>query len=111
MALSLALAVSATPASAQTPPQDPQLTAYAKAWVALNQIRDSMHAELAMQKNKKVEDQTKLREDYSERIISRLKALGFTQAKFDSLTYLVSVDSTARAAFEGAVVALEAKKP
>lgn len=113
LTLTLSLTVIATVPEARAQArsdQDPIVTSYAKAWVALNLIRDSMHAELALPANKKVEDQTKLRDAYSERISDRLKALGFTQAKFDSLTHRVSVDSASRAEFEAAVAALTPKK-
>jgi hypothetical protein len=111
LALSLGAVLSTNTAQAQGAPQDPAIVAYAKAWVALNLIRDSMHTELALPKNKKVEDQVKVRDEFSEKIVDRLKALGFTQAKFDSLTHQVSVDSASRSAFEEAVAALQPKKP
>lgn len=110
------LASSAVPRSAhtQTPPapavtQD-QLTGFAKAWVAVAAVRDKAHAELADPRNKKIEDQARLRDRLRADIAAVLRANGLTQAEFDRLTQAVSVDGELRKRFDALLVELE-KKP
>jgi hypothetical protein len=91
--------------------QADSMTAFAKAWVAVNEIRDRAHAELANPRNKKVEDQARLREEMRRDIGIALKMHGFTQPRFDQFTVLVSRDDALRKVFDALVAELSAKKP
>lgn len=115
--LAAALFAASLPASADaqsSPPvtaQPGQMTAYAKAWIAVNDVRDKAYAELAEPRNKKVEDQNRIRTRLKEDITAALTAQGLTQKQFDEMTQLVSADEERRKAFDAAVAELTAKKP
>ncbi|MBL8959013.1 MAG: DUF4168 domain-containing protein [Gemmatimonadetes bacterium] len=98
-------------ASAVVTAQPDSMTAFAKAWVAVAEIRDKAHAEMANPRTKKLEDQARLREQLRKDIAAALKAHGLTQQAFDRLTTLVSSDDNQRKAFEAMVADLTSKKP
>lgn len=97
--------------SAVVTSQPDSMTAFAKAWVAVTEIRDKAHAEMANPRTKKIEDQDRLRDQLRKDIAAALKAHGFTQQAFDRLTMLVSSDDGQRKAFEAMVADLTNKKP
>ena len=109
------LALSGSPADAQTSPvvtpQPDSMTAYVKAWVAVSEIRDKAHAEMASPRNKKIEDQARLRDQLRKDIAAALRAHGLTQQAFDRMTTLVSSDDAQRKTFEAMVADLSSKKP
>ena len=98
-------------ASAVVTSQPDSMTAFAKAWVAVTEIRDKAHAEMANPRTKKLEDQARLRDQLRKDIAAALKAHGLTQLAFDRLTMLVSSDDSQRKAFEAMVADLTSKKP
>ncbi len=102
-------------ADAQTSPaattQADQMTAYARAWIAVNEIRDKAYAELAEPRNKKIEDQSRIRARLKDDIAAALKTHGLSQKQFDEYTQLVSSNDERRKEFDAAVTQLTAKKP
>jgi hypothetical protein len=88
-----------------------QLLAFAKAHLAISEVRDKLQAELADPRLKKVEDQVKLREKLRAEVASALKEHKLTSAEFDRLTLQVSSDTALRAQFEAALASLTQKKP
>jgi|SRR5687767_13649149 len=77
-----------------------QLTAYAKAFAAIAQVRDQVSAELAQPRNKKDEAQTQLHEKLREQIAKILQENGFTEDQYNRMTYVVSTDPVQRKAFD-----------
>ncbi|MBK8248917.1 MAG: DUF4168 domain-containing protein [Gemmatimonadetes bacterium] len=98
-------------AGATVTTQPDSMTAFAKAWVAVTEIRDKAHAEMANPRTKKLEDQARMREQLRKDIAAALKAHGLTQQSFDRLTMLVSADDGQRKTFEAMVAELTSKKP
>jgi Domain of unknown function (DUF4168) len=98
-------------ASAVVTAQTDSMTVFARAWVAVTEIRDKAHAEMANPRTKKLEDQARLRDQLRKDIAAALKAKGLTQQAFDRMTMLVSADDTQRKTFEALVADLSAKKP
>jgi hypothetical protein len=87
-----------------------QLTAYAKAFAAITVVRDQIHAELALPRNKTDETQRELREKLQKQVDQILKEQSLTQAQFVRITYVISSDTTQRRNFE-AILARVAAKP
>ena len=83
-----------------------EVVTYVKADLAISAARDSMQAQYAMVRNKKVEVLNSLREKLRLQIDSILKKAGMTQADYDHKTFLVSTDNGARHLFDSVVVAL-----
>ena len=113
---SLALAVvtlgcASTPAAAraqaQAPPVDhAQVVTLARAYVAIARVRDQVQAELADPKNKKDEEQSRLREKLRAEIARVLRENDLTPARYEQLTRLVSTDREWRREFDAAVAQL-----
>ena len=87
------------------------MTAYAKAYLALADVRDKAQAELADPRNKKVEVQLELRDKLRTRIAAVLKEHKLTAADYDLTTHAISVSPVARSAFEVALGALTPPRP
>lgn len=87
-----------------------KLEAFAKAHVALDQLREQANAEFADPRNKKAEVQEKLRDKLRSDVKQALKTLNLTEAEFDRFTLAVSADTAQRRAFD-ALVAQLTRKP
>lgn len=109
------LALSGSSADAQASPavtpQPDSMTAFVKAWVAVSEIRDKAHVEMASPRTKKLEDQARLRDQLRKDIAAALRAHGLTQQSFDRMTTMVSSDDAQRKTFEAMVADLSSKKP
>lgn len=86
-----------------------RLSAYAKAFTAIGVARDQAHAEMALPKNKTIEEQTALREALHTRIEKVLRDNGLTKEQYRHLTYVLSTDAERRKAFEEIVARLTPK--
>lgn len=108
---SIAGAPSSLPA--QSPAQPPQSAAapgtdstvaliegYVRAHQALAAVRDKEQAELAEPRSKKTEVQAEIRERYRGVRVEALKAVGYTEAKFNAVTKRISTDDSLRLRFE-----------
>lgn len=98
-------------AAPATTPDSAQLQAFVRAHAAVTQIRDRIQAQMAEPRNKKIEEQTTLREKLKTSIADALKAEKLTAAEFDRLTKLVATDDAVRKAFDTALADLAARKP
>ena len=87
-----------------------QMTVFARVHSAVEQLRTKAQAELAEPRNKKDENQARIREQLHLQVTAVLKEHGLSQGRFDSLTYLISVDPEQRKAFEAALAQLAATK-
>jgi hypothetical protein len=76
------------------------IEAFAKLQRAINQLRDTEQAELALPRNKKVEEQATIREKFRKLRSDSLKAHGYTQASVTAMTLRLSSDDSLRARFE-----------
>ncbi|MGQ0650259.1 MAG: hypothetical protein ACT4P7_22185 [Gemmatimonadaceae bacterium] len=86
------------------------MAAYAKAYLAISLIRDRISAELANPRNKRVEEQTLLRERQRTEVARTLREQGLTEEQYDRITYVISTDGQRRKEFEAALAQLTAKK-
>lgn len=82
------------------------LEAYAKAYVALNLLRDREQAELAEPRNKKPEPQAEVREKHRTEREKIRTAHGFTIDQFTRVTQQISTNDAVRDRFEAAVAKL-----
>lgn len=97
---------------APPPPVDQgQLTAYAKAFVAIAQARAESQAELAKPANKTSEAQQELRENLRSAVTRIIRAHGLSEARYSQITFAVSSDTALRGNFEGELARLAAAKP
>lgn len=98
--LSLLLLVP-VPASGQELPQIPesQMHAYVKAHVEIQSARDDLQAELARLANKTDEAQVEIRETFRHRVMDILETHGFTEERFDAITFVLSVDESQQERF------------
>lgn len=85
------------------------LATFVRAHLAIARLRERAQVELAEPKNKKEEEQVRLRRELHERVASALRDHGMTRAGFDAFTRLVSTDDAVRKAFEAEVVRQGAK--
>jgi hypothetical protein len=83
-----------------------QLQVYAKAYVAIGQVRDSIHAELAQTRNKTAQAQTAIQEKMRQQIEHVLHEHGLTQGEYQRRTLVVSVEPDTRKAFDELVAQL-----
>jgi hypothetical protein len=81
-------------ASAQELPQisESQMQAYAAAHLEIQSARNDLQAELARVANKTDEAQEEIRESIRLRVMDILEAHGFTEERFDAITFVLSVD-------------------
>ena len=117
LALGLGLGALATPVSAASQeaaatviPAD-KLEAFARAHIAIDQVREHANAEFADPRNKKNEVQENLRDKLHEDVRKVLKEHNLTEAEFDRFTMAVSADTAQRRAFDALVSQLSSKKP
>ncbi|MCI0432543.1 MAG: DUF4168 domain-containing protein [Gemmatimonadetes bacterium] len=101
--------------ASQTPPDSAtvtvdQLTAYARAWVAIGATRDDIQAQLAMAKNKTAEAQKALRDTLRARVAQLVREHGMSEAEYRRITFIVSTDAELRKQFEEIVEQLPRKE-
>ena len=89
----------AAPEKAPAAP-DPELAQFAKAYIAVGLVRDDYEAQMALPKNKTVELQTQLKEEYKKKVEAAVQAAGLTMASYHRIEYSVSVDGARRAALD-----------
>jgi len=92
--------------AAPSPLSKDEMISFVKTELAISTARDSMQAQYAMVRNKKVEVLNSLREKLRLQIDSILKKSGMTQADFDKKTFVVSTDNSARHLYDSVVVAV-----
>lgn len=116
LVLGLAVGMGVTPSqvtgqevTAAAIPAD-KLEAFARAHVALDQLRERANAEFADPRNKKSEVQEKLREKLREDVKATLQAHNLSAAEFDRFTLAVSADTAQRRAFDARVAQLTSRK-
>lgn len=104
--------------STGSPVSTDSIAVFARTHLAVSALRDQYQAQFAEPQNKKREVQDALHEKFREALNALLKEHGYSEGEYARLTRLVSVDSTARRAFEEAlqregeeVVALGADVP
>jgi hypothetical protein len=97
------------PATPMAIPAD-KIEAFARAHVAIDQVRERANAEFADPRNKKVEVQEKLRDKLREDVRQVLKQHNLTEAEYDRFTMAVSADTAQRRAFDALVAQLTSKK-
>ena len=107
-ALLFAVAAGSTSASAQVSEEaDQEITReqmehFARAHVAINEIRDEFHGEVARVHD--AEGRQRAREQVEERITSVLEEHELTRERFDELTLMISLDGDLRAMFDEILV-------
>ena len=110
LALTFALVAGATSAQAQdtaaaTDDIDrEQMEHFARAHVAINDIRDEFHGEVARVHD--AEGRQRAREQVEERISAVLEEHELTRERFDEITLLISLDGDLRAMFDEILVEL-----
>jgi hypothetical protein len=102
MAVAVPAAAQVTaPATAAAPAAaDPELSSFAKAFVAVGLVRDDFDAQLAMPKNKTLELQAQIRKDMKTKIEETIRASGLTLDVYKRVEYTITVDPTRRAVFD-----------
>jgi hypothetical protein len=98
-------APAAAPATA--PAADAELTQFAKAYVAVGLVRDDYSAQMALPKNKTIELQTQLKEDYRKKVEAVVQAAGLTMAAYHRIEFSISVDPARRAALDQILAAAQ----
>lgn len=86
-----------------------RLVAYAKAFVAIGLARDQAHADMALPKNKTLEEQKVLRDTLHARIGKILSENGLTEEQYARITHAISTEGHRRKAFEEIVARLTPK--
>ncbi len=87
-----------------------QMTAYARAYIATGELRDSIHAQLAQPRNKTVEAQQHLRERMRERTAQIVQEHGLTDVAWRRITFVISTDTAQRKVFDEIVAGLTARE-
>lgn len=104
-AFALALLVLALPGIVQgqeTPgPDQEQLTAYAKAFTAVVEVRERWHEELARTHDDEGSERVRLEFDEAVEVV--LEEHGFSSEEYEEITFLVSTDEEYRSAFTEAL--------
>jgi len=88
-----------------------QLQAYAAAHVEVQAVRDDLHAELSRLANKTDEAQEEIREAIRLRVIDILEAHGFTEERFEAITFVLSVDESQQQKFRELLAAGPSPRP
>jgi vacuolar-type H+-ATPase subunit I/STV1 len=106
--LALALAGGTAPLAAQEEQAEPltreRLTEFARAHLAINEVRDEFHGEVARVHDE--EGRTRAREQVEEKIASILEEHELTREEFDEITLRISLDGELRAMFDEILVEL-----
>jgi uncharacterized membrane protein len=109
-AVAAALLAVGQPAAAQTAEaageeiSREELEHFARAHVAINEIRDEFHGEVARVHD--AEGRQRAREQVEEKISAVLEEHELTRERFDEITLLISLDSELRALFDEILVQL-----
>ena len=103
-----AAAQEASPPPAAAAPADPEMTAFAKAWVEVGHIRDSYQAQVAMRSNKTLEHQADLRLKYKAEVDQAIQKAGLTPEVYRKVEFSIVFDEAKRAAFEEVLKAMDA---
>ena len=90
---------------------DARLTAYAKAFAAIANVRDDVSKELALPRNKTTEVQQELREKLRTQIEKILREQNLTQEEYARITHLISTDTARSKAFEEILARVAPKAP
>lgn len=90
-------------ASAQVAMSHDEIMSFAKVYVAVNKLHDSIDVQLAAARNKTLQAQQHLRDTLQVLVAATLRASGMTQAEYDHKTYLVSTDGETRKMFDAMV--------
>jgi hypothetical protein len=106
LGLSTPLSLSAQQQQAAPTVDREVLTTFAKAYVAIAQVRDQIQAELAKTGNKTPEARQQLRDKLREQIEHVLHAHQLTDAEFQRRTYVISTDNEQRKIFDELVAQL-----
>lgn len=93
-------------AAAPTAPTTDDVAALARLAVAIAEVRDSAHKQLALGRNKTPQAQQQLREQAAVQVAALLRAARLSEAEYRRRTYLVSTDSAARRVYDEAVARL-----
>lgn len=108
-----ALVAVPAPVSAQDPGGPPisveTMTAYARAYIAVAAVRDSVQLQLAAPKNKTTEAQAELRGRLRARVGEIIREHAMTEDEYRRITYRLSTDPELRKAFEEIMAALTKK--
>lgn len=83
-----------------------QIATLAKVQAAIAVVHDSLDAQMAQPRNKKVEIQEQLKAKLRNDVAEILKQNGMTDAEYRRETFVVSSDAKARAVFDSALVAI-----
>jgi len=116
--LSFLIAGTALSVPARIAAQDPAgqpisvetLTAYARAYLAVAAVRDSVQVQLAAPKNKTAEAQAELRDRLRARVTGIIGEHGMTEDEYRRITYRISTDLEQRKAFESIIATLTRKE-
>jgi hypothetical protein len=106
LGLATPLAISAQQQTAAPTMDREVLTTFAKAYVAIAQVRDQIQAELAKTGNKTPQAQQQLRDKLREQIGHVLHQHQLTDAEFQRRTYLISTDNEQRKLFDEIIAQL-----
>ena len=99
---------STAPAPAPAVPRA-QIETYAKAYVAVSAVRDSVHLQLAQARNKTADAQRALQEKLRTQIAEALKQHELTEAEYRRLTFVISSDPPSRRIFDEIIAELTNK--
>jgi hypothetical protein len=102
--LALTLAAGAKPAAAQSdePITRERLTEFARAHLAINEIRDEFHGEVARVHD--AEGRARAREQVEAKISAVLEEYVMTREEFDEITLRISLDGELRVMFDEILV-------
>jgi hypothetical protein len=102
--LALTLAAGANPAAAQSdePITRERLTEFARAHLAINEIRDEFHGEVARVHD--AEGRARAREQVEAKISAVLEEYVMTREEFDEITLRISLDGELRVMFDEILV-------
>ncbi len=102
--LALTLAAGAKPAAAQSdePITRERLTEFARAHLAINEIRDEFHGEVARVHD--AEGRARAREQVEAKISAVLEEYVMTREEFDEVTLRISLDGELRVMFDEILV-------
>jgi hypothetical protein len=83
-----------------------EITALARAQVAIVAARDSMNVQRAKQANKTAQAQEQLQAQFRAQVTDILQHVGLTEVEYQRRTFLISSDSASRRIFDSVVVAV-----
>jgi hypothetical protein len=87
-----------------------KLTAYAKAYAEIGQVREAFQARLAASPSKTLEAQKELRETLKQTVAEIIEKGGLTEAEYRRITWIISIDPQQRDAFEQILARITTEK-